>query len=275
MVIDQVYIISIDHRPEYIQELIDRANKIPLPYGTPVKVIEGFVGKRLMEENGQEYTLYKNWKLPESVHQYGYWNRPTTYGEAGGMISHTLCWEDAYENGHKTILIMEDDFLPIVDVDWTIFDETQEYEWEMCLMAHNSLHRVFPIIGNPIRIGLKHFVKPTYFYNTHCYLLKESAIKKLVELHLPTLKKNVVVSDEFFAAVMATHPRKDMRAMYISNIAAIATKEDYVTQTRFQDAGNSLTEPTEEDLVRERELESKLSATTESNTVVDSRREKG
>ena len=66
-----------------------------------------------------------------------------------------------------------------------------------------------------------------------------------------------------------------MRAMYISNIAAIATKEDYVTQTRFQDAGNSLTEPTEEDLVRERELESKLSATTESNTVVDSRREKG
>ena len=72
MVIDQVYIISIDHRPEYVQELIDRANRIPLPYGTPVKVIEGFVGKRLMEENGQEYTLYKDWKLPETVHRYGY-----------------------------------------------------------------------------------------------------------------------------------------------------------------------------------------------------------
>jgi hypothetical protein len=122
---------------------------------------------------------------------------------------------------------------------------------------------------------MKSFVKPTYFYNTHCYLLKEGAIKKLFELHLPTLKKNVVVSDEFFAAVMATHPRKDMRSMYMSNISAIATKEDYVTQTRFQDAGNSLTEPTEEDLLREKELESKSVLTTDSDTMIDTRREKG
>ena len=256
MLIDQVYIISIDHRPEYVQELIDRANRIPLPYGTPVKVIEGFIGKRLKEENGQEYTLYENWKVPESVHKYGYWNRHATYGEAGGMISHTLCWEDAYKNGHKSVLIMEDDFLPVKNLDWGIFDATQDYESEMFLLAHNSLHRLFPLIGSPIRIGMKHFVKPTYFYNTHCYVLREGAIKKLVEQHLPTLKKNVVVSDEFFAAVMATHPRKDMRSMYMSNISAIATHDDYVTQTRFQDAGNSLTEPTEDDLLRARELES-------------------
>jgi hypothetical protein len=48
-----------------------------------------------------------------------------------------------------------------------------------------------------------------------------------------------------------------MRSMYISNISAIATNIDYVTQTRFQDAGNSLTEPTEDDLLREKNLESK------------------
>ena len=62
MKIDQVYIISIDHRPEYVQELIDRARQIPLPYGTPIKVIEGFVGKRLIEEDGLEYKLYDGWK---------------------------------------------------------------------------------------------------------------------------------------------------------------------------------------------------------------------
>jgi hypothetical protein len=88
-------------------------------------------------------------------------------------------------------------------------------------------------------------------------MLNHKGLKKLVEQHLPTLKKNVVVSDEFFAAVMATHPRKDMRSMYISNMSAIATDIDYVTQTRFQDAGNSLTEPTEDDLLREKNLESK------------------
>ena len=257
MKIDQVYIISIDHRPEYVQELIDRARQIPLPYGTPIKVIEGFVGKRLIEEDGLEYKLYDGWKIPEEEFAYDFWNRHTTYGEAGGMISHTLCWEDAYHNGHKHVMILEDDFLPMNRLDWDIFDELQVYEWDMCLVAHNSLHRIFPVIGEPIRVGLKNFVRPTYFYNTHCYILNTKGIKKLVEQHLPTLKKNIVVSDEFFAAVMATHPRKDMRSMYISNISAIATNIDYVTQTRFQDAGNSLTEPTEDDLLREKNLESK------------------
>ena len=252
MYIDKVYIISIDHREEYIQELLERANMLPLPYGTKVEVFEGYVGKRLIEEEGQEYTLYDGWELPESTIKYDFWNRPTTYGEAGGMISHTRCWEDAYKNGYNTIMILEDDFVPRVPIDWTIFEEMDDYEWDLCLMSHNSLHRIFKQLMDSKRIGKEHFVRPSAFYNTHTYILKRTGIEKLVEKHLPTLKKNIIVSDEFLSAVIASHPRDDVRKMFVSNLSAIATKVDYTGQTRFQDFGNSLTEPTEDDLKRQK-----------------------
>ena len=63
MKIDQAYIISIDLRPEYIAELIARAYSMGLPFGTPVKVFEGFVGKTLKDNPSDEYKLYQNWYL--------------------------------------------------------------------------------------------------------------------------------------------------------------------------------------------------------------------
>ena len=78
-------------------------------------------------------------------------------------------------------------------------------------------------------------------------MLQKAGIRKLVEDHLPTLKTNIIVSDEFLSAVITTYPRKDLREMYVSNLSAIATKEDYTYQTRYMSAGNSLTEPTEDD----------------------------
>lgn len=252
MYIDKVYIISIDHREEYIEELLQRAEMLPLPFGCEVEVFEGYVGKRLIEEEGDEYTLYKGWELPESKIKYDFWNRPTTYGEAGGMISHTRCWEDAHKNGYNTIMILEDDFIPRIPIDWSIFDEMDDYEWDMCLMSHNSLHRVFRKLIDSKRIGKKHFVRPSAFYNTHTYILKRKGIEKLVEQHLPILKKNIIVSDEFLSSVISSHPRSDIRGMFISNLSAIATKVDYTGQSRFQDLGNSLTEPTDEDIKRQK-----------------------
>lgn len=166
MYIDKVYIISIDHREEYKEELLRAANMLPLPHGCEVEIFEGYVGKRLIEEEGEEYTLYDGWELPESTIKYDFWNRPTTYGEAGGMISHTRCWEDAYKNGYNSIMILEDDFIPRIPIDWNIFDEMDDYEWDLCLMSHNSLHRVFKKLIDTKRIGKKHFVRPSAFYNT-------------------------------------------------------------------------------------------------------------
>jgi len=69
-----------------------------------------------------------------------------------------------------------------------------------------------------------------------------------VEDHLPILKDNVIVSDEFLSAVISTHPRKDLRSLFTSNINAIATKHNWTYQTRYMSVGNSLTEPTEDDI---------------------------
>lgn len=241
---DQVYIISLDHSKEYIEELFDRVYRIPLPDGTPIFIIEAFLGKSLKDGN-DTYRLYPEWNLNNG--RWWWWERPTTYGEAGGMISHTMCWEDAYNNGYENILILEDDFKILKEIDWEIFNELEGYDWEFCLLGHNSLHNHFSEIHPQREIKMENFVRPTFFYNTQSYILTKEGIRKLVEEHLPTLKQNIIVSDEFLSAVISTHPRKDLREMYISNISAVATREDFISQTRFESAGNSLTEPTEDD----------------------------
>lgn len=243
MKLDRVYIITMDMSDEYKDELYARALDLPLPSGTPLEYMQGFPGKDLLErpEDFPEYRLYPDWDLgnPDG---WWWWQRPALSGEAGGMISHTKCWEDAYENGYENIMIIEDDFTLNKRIDWSIFNELGDYEWDLCLMSHNSLHRHFADVARPSHINMEHFIRPTFFYNTHTYILSASGIQKLVEDHLDVLKQNIIVSDEFLSAVITSHPRPDLRAMYISNMSAIATKEDYTGQSRSEAMGNSLTE---------------------------------
>jgi hypothetical protein len=243
MKIDCVYIISLDHNPEYLTELVNRAKKLPLPDDTKIVIKKGFLGISLKDNPSEEYKLYQNWDLSGSGQNYFFWSRPVKYGEAGGMISHTQCWEHAYENGYETIMILEDDFTLRVPINWEIFNNLGDYFWELCLLSHNSLHDIFSDIPQPAPINVDGFLRPTFFYNTHTYILKRSAIEKLIDCHLPVLKKNIIVSDEFLSAVISSHPRSDLRRMYISNISAIATTTDYTGQSRYEMLGNSLTEP--------------------------------
>ena len=243
MKIDRVYVITMDMSDEYKDELFERVLNLPLPSNTPVEFKQGFPGKDLLErpEDFPEYRLYPHWNLnnPEG---WWWWQRPALSGEAGGMISHTMCWEDAYENGYENIMIIEDDFTVEEPIEWGIFNELDCYEWDLCLMAHNSLHEHFSDIMKPLNIGREHFIRPTFFYNTHTYILSSGGIKKLVEDHLDVLKQNIIVSDEFLSAVTSSHPRPDLREMYITNMSAVATKVNYTGQTRSEGLGNSLTE---------------------------------
>ena len=139
-------------------------------------------------------------------------------------------------------MIIEDDFTVEEPIEWGIFNELDGYEWDLCLMAHNSLHEHFSDIMKPLNIGREHFIRPTFFYNTHTYILSSGGIQKLVEDHLDVLKQNIIVSDEFLSAVTSSHPRPDLREMYITNMSAVATKVNYTGQTRSEGLGNSLTE---------------------------------
>jgi GR25 family glycosyltransferase involved in LPS biosynthesis len=243
MKIDKVYIISIDFRPDYLDELFERAKRLPLPEGTDITIMKGFLGTRLFEEQGLPYKLYQNWDLSNQGNDYFFWIRPVYHGEAGGMISHIQCWEDAWRNGYENILILEDDFTLMKPINWDIFEEMQDYDWDMCLMAHNALDYLFKDVYRTSKIGKENFVRPSYFYNTHTYLMKRSGLEKLITDHLPILKENIIVSDEFLSAVTTGHPRPDIRSLFVPNINAIATKINYTGQSRFEMAGNSLTEP--------------------------------
>ena len=243
MKLDRVYIITMDMSDEYKDELFARAMDLPLPNNAVLEFMPGFVGKDLLErpEDFPEYRLYPHWNL-NNPDGWWWWQRKALSGEAGGMISHTKCWLDAYEKGYENILILEDDFTLMKSIDWGIFNEIEDYDWDLCLMSHNSLDNHFSDIPKPARIGKEHFIRPTFFYNTHTYVLNEGGITKLVEDHLPVLKNNIIVSDEFLSAVTSSHPRPDLREMYISNINAVATKVDYTGQSRSEGMGNSLTE---------------------------------
>lgn len=243
MKIDNVYVITLDLSPEYQMDLVDRISKLNLPPGTPIEIRQGFLGTRLASEENLPYKIYDGWDLSANGNDNFWWIRPVTYGEAGGCISHTQCWEDAYANGYERIMILEDDFIPFEPIDWSIFDETENYYWDICLMSHNSLHHLYSDVARPCEVGLENFIRPTYFYNTHTYLLNSTGIRRLVEDHLGVLKENVIVSDEFLSAVITGHPRYDIRNLFIPNMIALATKKDWTGQSRSEGLGNSLTEP--------------------------------
>ena len=113
----------------------------------------------------------------------------------------------------------------------------------MCLLSHNSLDYLFDDVNRISKIGKNSFIKPSYFYNTHTYVINRNGLEKIISNHLPVLKENIIVSDEFLSAITTGHPRKDLRKLFIPNMNAVATKVNYTGQSRFEMAGNSLTEP--------------------------------
>ena len=70
MKIDKVYIISIDFRPDYLDELYERAKLLPLPEGTDISIMKGFVGTRLFTEENLPYKLYDKWDLSGEGNNY-------------------------------------------------------------------------------------------------------------------------------------------------------------------------------------------------------------
>ena len=248
MNIDKVYIITLDHSEENKRSLVERLELLGVPNPTSYNIIEGVNGRELFSTEAGRTELgvrfYDKWKLDGDVN--GFWKRNVTVGEAGGMCSHIKVWEDAYENGYENILILEDDFEPLHRFYWEAFDELDGYDYDIAFLSRilqdTVTHDIDVYDSN---IGLKYWVNPGYSYQTHSYVLNKSGLRKLVENHLPILKNNIVVSDEFLPAVYTIHPREDMRSMYVRDMNAIAYKWRPVVQSRNEAQGNSQTEPIE------------------------------
>ena len=235
--LDKVYVITIDNNHE---ELLDRVKQLGLPNNCPVSIFEGTNGKEVFDtvEKREQMGIkfYDGWKIE---HGNNWYSRPVTVGEAGGVHSHIRIWEDVYNNGYENVLILEDDFNPTKRFHWNVFDELNDYDWDLVFLSRILIE------GKDTNVGLKNWVKPSYSYQTHCYILNKEGARKLVETNVPTLKQNIIVSDEFLPATYTTHPREDIRKMFVQNMNVLALKSNPVIQDRYEAANNSQTSPIE------------------------------
>jgi len=240
MTLDKVYIITLDQSIENRQKLLDRLDAL-CPNGAPYYFIEAVDGRKLLStKQGREsygISLYDGWNIGKNE----WWSRNVTSGEAGGMCSHIKVWEDAYENGYENILVLEDDFNPNESFDFNLLETISGYDLVFLSRILQSSHSgVYDMDwGDP------NFVKPGYSYQTHSYVLSKEGIRKLVETNVNTLKKNIIVSDEFLPATYTWHPREDIRNLFYRNMNAYAYRNNIIGQDRFEAAGNSLTSPIE------------------------------
>lgn len=249
MKIDKVYLITLDHSNENVSSLIERLNLLTTPNKTTYEIIYAVNGKELFSttESRSDYGIqfYDGWDIGGTQWM---WNRNVTVGEAGGICSHIKIWEDAHRMGYDNILILEDDFLPTMPFDWDVFNELNNYDWDIAFLSRLLQSQLSDALNFEIydtNVGLGSWVNPGYSYQTHAYVLNKSGLNKLIKDHLPILKNNIIVSDEFLPATYTIHPRKDIRDMYIQNMNALAYKWNVIGQTRNLASGNSLTEPLE------------------------------
>lgn len=241
MKIDCVYVTTIVDNPAYRNELVARVLAIPVPYNTTIKVMSGFDGKIYVQDPElYDFKPYKNWEDKDS--RWSWWKRPMLAGEIGCAISHLRCWEDAYENGYETVIIFEDDFTILKNINWGIFNELIGYEWDVCMLSCNTMEDKFAEVEKTREIRMNHFIKPAFYYNAHSYMLSKEGIRRLIEDHRDVFKQNLIPADEILPALTNSHPRSDIREMFISNMTGIATREHYFGQSRNESTGNSTTE---------------------------------
>lgn len=254
MNIDHIYIITINNTSENYSDTLSRITDI----GVPNKCTYQFMGvngyelpDEYLSENG--ITLYPKWNLSvdgnESVipdSQNKFWHRDMTRGEIGCVLSHIKIWEDAYENKYDNIIIFEDDIKSSgTPYDWSVLSQLKQLNYDLFFLGR------YPQLGfdgvvDEILPEYPNLCVPGYSYQAHAYMLSRTGLIKIVEDYLPTLKSNLVPTDEFLPAICNWTPRTDLNDLfpgYIRGFGSTDWKNYAIHQMRTEDYGNSMTMP--------------------------------
>jgi GR25 family glycosyltransferase involved in LPS biosynthesis len=222
--IDYLYMINLDERPEKFAlasgELqlygidpyrFSAVNGWNLPTRTleqigvrfsPGTLKEKFMGSRYLEVDGQEYFG------SEFIREDGtnYFSLAMSHGAIGIVLSHLSILQDAYDSGHRTIWVMEDDvevienpsqishLIPKLDQlvpDWDILftdTDSKNHQGEhvpcRCIAARPNmnmqplsffLNRFFPISDDFSRTGMR--------YGAYSMILRRSGIEKILNFY--------------------------------------------------------------------------------------------
>ena len=246
---DKIYIITLNHKEEYKQELLGRLQYLGVPSNIPVEFIYAANGTYIMQTkpyvsyDGSRHWLnckpYEKWDIREyptecSFGPESFWVRPLTRGEIGCAMSHMMSWLAAYNEGVERALFLEDDFNPEwEDTNWGIFDELPEFD--ILYLGRHSL-------SGCDEVGLDHFLKPYFGYQAHAYVMSRSGLVKLMNGSFNTFRENIIPTDEFLPTLHSVHPRKDIAELFNNqDFRTFRLRTDLISQTRYEANGLSQT----------------------------------
>ena len=228
--VDKVYIINLkerDDRKKRIVSLIEQEIKQDSNFlNTEFEIVEATDVRYLSKEGlsewtkENEYNLWQ-WKIKKDNytfdgHDFNEWDtRDLSKGEIGCAISHYKVWQTAKQEGHKKVLLLEDDAV------WKQGDLARGlglangHDYDIAYLG-----RIKPTISDEEVID-DNFVVPNFAYTTHAYILTDLGINKVLKAGL---QNNIIAVDEFLCACISNHRRDDVSTLYPKTLKAIATK---------------------------------------------------
>tara|TARA_R100000005_G_C5003557_1_gene212018 strand:- start:9799 stop:11094 length:1296 start_codon:yes stop_codon:yes gene_type:complete len=213
--IDCIYVIALEENlVKKREEIIERVNSLKIDSQQLVlfKAVNGFDPKVDFQ-----WSLF-NWKLENSDNSW--WNRDMKPGEIGCALSHLSIWKHAYSLNYKKIIILEEDFKPIKQIDPNLINELDQNDWDFCYLGRNKIKEDQSEVSNNLVI-------PGYSYNLHAYMLSGSGIKNLLQF---SFENKIMPVDEFIPATFCDHPREDLNFIW-KDTKAFSFKEDYIGQS--------------------------------------------
>ena len=234
MKIDYIYVINLT---TYNNIIHDKIKDIPLHNQTPY-YISPAVNGWVVFNNSPSLKTANWWKIDS---KYKFWNREVTPGEMGCTLSHYNLIKQAYSEGFKNILVLEEDFLST-----GLFPTQAELDSIPKDSSIVCLDRNAMDPDTEVRLN-EYITKVNYTYNTHALIYTRKGMKEILD---SPILDNIIAMDEFLPAINGTSDREDaIRVFHNTKFRAYAFNGGYFRQTSNANT-NSLTEfnPTSMDL---------------------------
>lgn len=228
-----IYVINLEHRKDRKNSIIKLLENLIIPNAFKINI------NIIKADMGNKGKSYKHWKTNKKYNDlpsrmYKYWQRDITKGEIGCFNSHLSILEKIKEknNDENTInLVLEDDadfgrdFLVNLK---QIYEEliVVDNKWDLCFLGRYALK------NNNMSLS-RNIEETGYSYNTHCYIISDKVVKKILDLNL---KNKIIPYDEFLTALAWSHPREEINKLYFyreNKINSYSVKKNLSQQKGF------------------------------------------
>tara|TARA_R110000744_G_scaffold322808_1_gene428758 strand:+ start:70 stop:1431 length:1362 start_codon:yes stop_codon:yes gene_type:complete len=229
MKLDQVYVINLN-TPE--DEIIKKIQEVNWNEEIEYYVYPAVDGWDLNKSNNVPNFRIADWWKIDSENSFH--NREVKPGEMGCTLSHLKIIKEAFEEGYKNILILEEDFVykgkfPTIKELKLIPNEAS-----MVYLDRNQLW------GNDREERInKYITKVGYTYNNHAYIVTRKGMEEILN---SSILDNVIAIDEFLPAINGTSDRGDaVKTFHNPNFEAYSLNGGYFSQSSITET-NALTE---------------------------------